>query len=126
MNKITKIIGDKIRKIRTLKGFSQDYVSNLLNISQAAYSDFENNKSKVNLERIQEIANIFEMDINDLISFDENQVFNNTFNENSSGYFNVNKVITETFDREREAYLEQINNLKGEVLYLRKLLDEKL
>lgn len=66
------------------------------------------------------------MDINDLISFDENQVFNNTFNENSSGYFNVNKVITETFDREREAYLEQINNLKGEVLYLRKLLDEKL
>ncbi len=46
------MIGEKIRKIRTIKGFSQDYVSNLLSISQAAYSDIENNKSKVNFERI--------------------------------------------------------------------------
>jgi transcriptional regulator with XRE-family HTH domain len=119
------MIGEKIRKIRTIKGFSQDYVSNILNISQAAYSDIENNKSKVNFERIQEIANIFELDISDLISFDENQVFNNTFNENSSGYFNVKKVITETFDKERESYIDQIKSLKEEVLYLRKKLDEK-
>lgn len=125
MGKIRKMIGEKIRKIRTIKGLSQDYVSNLLSISQAAYSDIENNKSKVNFERIQEIANIFELDINDLISFDENQVFNNTFNENSSGYFNVKKVITETFDKEREAYIDQIKSLKEEVLYLRKKLDEK-
>ncbi len=60
-----------------------------------------------------------------MISFDENQVFNNTFNENSSGYFNVKKVITETFDKEREAYVDQIKSLKEEVLYLRKKLDEK-
>ncbi len=125
MKKIRKMIGEKIRKIRTIKGFSQDYVSNILNISQAAYSDIENNKSKINLERIQEIANVFELDINDLISFDENQVFNNTFNENSNGYFNVKKVISETFDKEREAYLEQIKTLKEEVFYLRKKLDEK-
>jgi transcriptional regulator with XRE-family HTH domain len=125
LKKIRKMIGEKIRKIRTIKGFSQDYVSNILNISQAAYSDIENNKSKINLERIQEIANVFELDINDLISFDENQVFNNTFNENSNGYFNVKKVISETFDKEREAYLEQIKTLKEEVFYLRKKLDEK-
>jgi transcriptional regulator with XRE-family HTH domain len=123
--KIRKMIGEKIRKIRTIKGFSQDYVANLLNISQAAYSDIETNRSKVNFERIQEIANIFKLDVNDLIAFDENQVFNNTFNENSSGYFNFKKVINETFDKEREAYIDQIKSLKEEVLYLRKKLDEK-
>lgn len=119
------MIGQKIRKVRVLRGFSQDYVSKLLNISQAAYSDIENNKSKVNFEKIQEIANIFDVDINDLISFDENQVFNNTFSENSNGYFNVKKVIAETFDKEREAYIDQIKSLKEEVLYLRKKFDEK-
>lgn len=119
------MIGQKIRKVRVLRGFSQDYVSNLLNISQAAYSDIENNKSKVNFERIQEIANIFELDINDLISFDENQVFSNTFSENSSVYFSVKKVISETFDKEREVYVDQIKSLKEEILYLRKKLDEK-
>jgi transcriptional regulator with XRE-family HTH domain len=119
------MIGEKIRKIRTIKGYSQDYVSDLLNISQAAYSDIENNKTKINLERIQEIAAIFKLDVNDLISFDENQVFNNTFNESSNGFFNVKKVITETFDKEREAYLEQVKTLKEEILYLRKKLDEK-
>jgi transcriptional regulator with XRE-family HTH domain len=123
--KIRKMIGEKIRKIRTIKGFSQDYVANLLNISQAAYSDIETNRSKVNFERIQEIANIFKLDVNDLIAFDENQVFNNTFNENSSGYFNFKKFINETFDKEREADIDQIKSLKEEVLYLRKKLDEK-
>lgn len=119
------MIGEKIRKIRTLRGYSQEYVSDLLNISQAAYSDIENNKTKINLERIQELAGVFKIDVNDLISFDENQVFNNTFLENAKGFFNVKKVIAETFDKEREAYLGQIKTLNEEIAYLRKKLDEK-
>ncbi len=119
------MIGEKIRKIRTLRGYSQEYVSDLLNISQAAYSDIENNKTKINLKKIQELAGIFKIDVNDLISFDENQVFNNTFSENAKGFFNVKKVITETFDKEREAYLGQIKTLNEEITYLRKKLDEK-
>ncbi len=119
------MIGEKIRKIRNIKGFSQEYVSDLLNISQTAYSDIENNKTKLNLERIQEIAKIFEIDTNDLILFDENQVFNNTFNENAKGFFNVQKVINENFENERKSYTNQINNLKEEITYLRKKLDEK-
>ena len=97
----------------------------MLNISQTAYSDIENNKTKLNLERIQEIAKIFEIDTNDLILFDENQVFNNTFNENAKGFFNVQKVINENFENERKSYTNQINNLKEEITYLRKKLDEK-
>lgn len=119
------MIGEKIRKIRNIKGYSQEYVSDLLKISQAAYSDIENNKTKLNLERIQEIAKIFQMESNDLISFDENQVFNNTFSENAKGFFNVQKVINENFENERKSYILQINNLKEEIIYLRKKLDEK-
>jgi len=119
------MIGEKIRKIRTIKGYSQEYVSNKLNMSQAAYSDIENNKTKLNLSRIQELSEIFSIDINDLLTFDENNVFNNSFTENAKGFFIVDKVYTENFDKEREVYIDQIKSLKEEISYLRKKLDEK-
>ena len=119
------MIGEKIRKVRTIKGYSQEYVSEKLKISQPAYSDIEKNKTKITLETLKELAKIFEVEVNDLMSFDENQVFNNTFNENSNGFFNVQKVINENFDKEREAYLEQIKFLKEEIIYLRSKLDSK-
>lgn len=118
------MIGEKIRKIRTLKGFSQEYMSDKLKISQPAYSDIENSKTKVSIATIQELATIFEIDTNDLINFDESQVFNNTFNQNSNGFFNVKKYINETFDNERKLYQNQIQTLKDEVVYLRGKLDE--
>ena len=117
------MVGSKIRTIRTLKGFSQEYMSERLKISQTSYSDIENDKTKINLERIQEIAAIFEMHINDLLSFDANQVFNNTFNENSKGFFKVKKFFNESFENERTAYKQQIETLKEEIVYLRKKLD---
>jgi XRE family transcriptional regulator, regulator of sulfur utilization len=118
------MIGEKIRKIRTLKGFSQEYMSDKLKISQPAYSDIENSKTKVSIATIQELATIFEIDTNDLINFDESQVFNNTFNQNSKGFFNVKKFINETFENERKLYQDQIQTLKDEVVYLRGKLDE--
>ena len=63
------------------------------------------------------------MELNDLITFDENQVFNNTFLENSKGFFNVQKVISENFEHERNIYKEQIKNLKEEIIYLRDKLN---
>lgn len=119
------MIGEKIRKIRAIKGYSQEYMAELMKMSQAAYSDIENNKTKINLERVQEIAKIFEIDASELISFDDNQVFNNTFYEESKGFFNVQKIISENFDNERKVYQDLIKNLKEEILYLRSKLDNK-
>ena len=35
-------IGDKIRKVRELKGFTQDFMAGKLEMSQRAYSKIEN------------------------------------------------------------------------------------
>ena len=120
------MIGEKIRKIRTIKGYSQEYMAEMLHISQAAYSDIETNKSKISLERVNELAQVFNIEANDIINFDENQVFNNTFNENAKGFFNVKKVFNETFEAERQSYINQIDYLKDEIIYLRKKLYEKV
>jgi transcriptional regulator with XRE-family HTH domain len=119
------MIGERIRTIRTVKGLSQDYVANMLEISQPAYSDIEKGKSKVNFEKLQNIADIFEMTVQEVISFDEKQIFNNTFNEKSKGFFNIKKIVKNSFNNERKAYQDQINYLKEEIAYLKSKLDEK-
>lgn len=116
---IIAVNGEKIRKIRTLKGFSQEYMSEKLKISQPAYSDIENNKTKIGIDTIKQIATVFDVATDDLINFDESQILNNTFNENAQGFFNVKKIINECFEFERDAYKEQIKLLKEELKFYR-------
>ncbi|MBT8243744.1 MAG: helix-turn-helix transcriptional regulator [Winogradskyella sp.] len=116
-------IGGKIRKLRKLKGFSQDFMAHELNISQVAYSDLENDKSMISIDRLENISSILGMDIKDVLTFDETKIFNNTFNDSAKGFFNVQKVINHAFNNERESYLKQIEFLKDEITYLRNKLD---
>ena len=46
-------IGDKIRKARELKGFSQDFMAGKLEMSQWAYSKIENNDIKLDWDELK-------------------------------------------------------------------------
>lgn len=54
MNKI----GVNIRKIREQKGYSQEYLANQLNISQASYARLESEDTKITVDRLFKIAEI--------------------------------------------------------------------
>lgn len=104
-----KLVGEKIRKIREIKGYSQEYVAKKLQMSQNNYSRIELNQVKVNLDRLQEIANVLEIDPSDILNFDEKYVFssishNQTGGETKSGIFNGDTIISD---------------LKSEISYLR-------
>jgi len=49
------MLGEKIRKIRSLKGYSQEYVADRLKISQSAYSAIETNRTKLDINRAKQI-----------------------------------------------------------------------
>ncbi len=68
-------IGDKIRKVRELKGFTQDFMAGKLEMSQRAYSKIENNDIKLDWGRIEDISKILDIEPIDLVSFDDNLVF---------------------------------------------------
>jgi transcriptional regulator with XRE-family HTH domain len=55
-------IGAKIRKIRELKGFSQEYMASSLGITQNSYSKLENQKTRLSLKRLNNISKILELD----------------------------------------------------------------
>ncbi|WP_449397484.1 helix-turn-helix domain-containing protein [Chryseobacterium wanjuense] len=114
-------VGQKIKRIRELKGLSQTEVAEKLFISQRAYSDIENDKTKLDLDRLENLSNIFEMDPLELLTFDEKKVFNNVFNDTSKGLF-ADKIIDDNFENERQSYQQQIKHLEEEILFLRNLI----
>jgi len=111
--------GEKIKKIRKLKGFSQNGIAELLCISQRAYSDIENNKTKIDLERLKNLGKIFNMDPSDILNFDEHQVLNPIFPFQKD---DMSKLSD--FENERQSYQQQIKHLEEEILFLRTLLHD--
>lgn len=112
-------IGDKIRKIRELKGFSQDYMASQLEISQRAYSKIENNDIKLDWGRIEDISKILQIEPIELVSFDDSLIFNNC---SQSGKSNI---IHNNFpDELKKNYEDRIQHLNEEILFLRNLLQK--
>ncbi len=70
-----KEIGTKIRKVRELKGFSQQYMASQLHMSQNNYSKIELGYVKIPMERIHKIAEILQIAPTKLFEFDVNQIF---------------------------------------------------
>lgn len=77
---------DKIRAIRTQQKISQEKMAERLDLTPQAYSKIESGKTKLSLDRIQQIAQILNIDVTELIHNNDNGVFllinENCTNEN--------------------------------------------
>lgn len=60
-------IAANIKSARLYRNYSQEYLGLRLNISQNAYSKIEIGQSSISLQRIFEIAEVFEVEVCDLI-----------------------------------------------------------
>lgn len=60
-------IAANIKSARLYRNYSQEYLGLRLNISQNAYSKIEIGQSNISLQRIFEIAEVFEVEVCDLI-----------------------------------------------------------
>lgn len=68
-----------IRDIREDKHLTQADMAEKLNLSETGYAKIERGESKLNIDRIQQIANVLEVNLADLIPFGDDAViiFNN-------------------------------------------------
>lgn len=107
-------LGVKIRQLRELKGFTQDYIANELGISQRAYSKLETNQTRIDWIKITKIAEVLDMDPMDIATFDDNLIFNNC---NQSGKFE--QFINQIPEKLIEQYELRILNLENEIKFLR-------
>lgn len=59
---------EKLKVLRKKKGLTQKSLSNMLNISQGAYAQWENGKREPNFEKLSMLAYIFDVSIDFLLS----------------------------------------------------------
>jgi transcriptional regulator with XRE-family HTH domain len=104
--KTNKSAGKNIRTLRHEHGWSQEDVANRLGISIPAFSKIETGVTDINLSRLEQIANIFEVSVVNLLSLEYIQ--EPSIQDNS-----LNLIQKKLNDRETE-----ITNLQRKVILL--------
>jgi len=115
-------LGQKIKKLRELKNFTQSHIASELGITQSAYSKMEQGETEISYTKISKIAEVLGISPEEIMTFNEQMIFNVMHNQTGNGFV-VNKGIS---DNEKKLYEDQIAQLKEEVSYLKKVLDKLL
>ena len=117
-------LGIKIRSYRSLKGYSQENMAELLDISPTAYAKIERGETDVNFSRIEQIANALQVSTSELITLGErNFVYINGDNSNNNSTVTTDSNIVIELERlrtENEGYRQEIHHLKKIVSLLEK------
>lgn len=89
---MTSSIKNKIKSIRELKNYTQEYMADQLGVTQAGYSKIEKGKTTLSYVKLVEIARILEVSVEDVISFDSQRYFNsfNTVRGDNNGSIQFN------------------------------------
>jgi transcriptional regulator with XRE-family HTH domain len=61
------MVGEKIRKIRLNKGYSQEYMAFMLDINQSTFSKIEQGNLEITVRRLYSIAEILEVNVIELL-----------------------------------------------------------
>ena len=116
-------VGNKIKKLRELRNFTQDHMADALQMSQAGYGKIERDETDISLSRLQQIAEVLKVGLNDLIGFDEKMVFYGAMNNHATANGGI-FLSKDNFDNERKLYEEQIKRLEADKAYLQEMLKD--
>lgn len=109
----------KIKQLRELKNFTQEYMAQQLGLSIRAYSKIETGETQLTVNRLNEISRILGITPVEVLGFDDKQVFNNCKQEGNIGINHINlpeKLI--------QQYEETIQSLKNQIEVMKLLLEK--
>jgi transcriptional regulator with XRE-family HTH domain len=102
-------IGDRLKRIRELKGKKQESVARELGLSTNGYGKIERGESSLSLDRLEKIARVLDVSALDILKYDDSIVFNiNTMNSSAPNGIVHNYALNE---EERRMLVEQIKTL---------------
>lgn len=109
-------IGNRLRKLRMDRGYKQEYMAEVLKVSQKTYSNMENDKLSISIDTLKRIAEEYKIDLLELLSNDTTIVQHNNSNEHST--FQSGIIINQLSE-------ELLNQIKGRVEDLKHIIIEK-
>lgn len=112
-------LGEKIKIVREIKNYSQEYMALRLGITQQAYCLLEQ-KDSISDVRLNKIAEILEIDMDKIKQLQVETIFNQYNNDNAQ-VTSQKQFINQQIQNE-----EYIQHLKEEINYLKKLNEDIL
>lgn len=90
-------VNEKIRTIRETRNWSQEDTAEKMNMSKNGYAKIERGETKLNLHKLEQIANIFNIDVLELIKNDDKNVLF-FMNDHNTNYYGSNENLTSEID----------------------------
>lgn len=116
-------IGEKIKKMREFRNFTQEYLAKALEMTQAGYSRIERDEVELSLSRLEQVAKILNVTMEEVLGFDANKLsFNTNANDHCVVYQNQNGLA----ENERKLYESRIEAQQKEIDRLHELLKQSL
>lgn len=89
-NKNMELLGlkENIKKLRELKGYTQEQMVNQLdNIKLRTYQDIENSRTRdISYTELEQIAKVLEINVSQLVGFNEKLIFNHCKAEGDNAF----------------------------------------
>lgn len=120
------LIGNRIKKLRELRGYSQEYMAKKLGVSQEQYSYIESKQKSISEEQKKKIASLLEVSMEYLEQFNPLVLIQNSQLAHSNNSLNLEQIIIQSHENERRSYLELIERLKEEIEELKAKSNQKL
>ena len=113
------MLKSRLIQTRNRRGFSQEYLANILNMDVSNYSRRESGQIKISAEQWKVLAKELDVPLEDIYEAEENLIF--IFNDNSTG--NGNIVTNYSLPQDiLDLYKKHISVLEQEICYLKELL----
>ena len=110
-------IGTNIKRIREFKNYTQNYMADKLGISQNVYSKMENNISPITINRLEEIAMVFEMHIEEIILGKVNILHPDMLNDTCASC--IKQYLVDRNEENEIKMKATIEILKGQLEYMK-------
>ena len=95
-------VHDKIRTMRELRHWSQEEMAARLSMSTNGYAKLERGETRLNIPKLEQIARVLDVDLNDLMSVSERSViclFNENGPHSNNYYANSSQELTAEINR---------------------------
>jgi transcriptional regulator with XRE-family HTH domain len=79
-------IGEKLKTLRTSKGYTPDIVSEKIGVSKTTYGRYERNESTPDINILENIANLYELEMFELLSDDKIILTQNNKKGSNNGF----------------------------------------
>jgi transcriptional regulator with XRE-family HTH domain len=110
----------KLKNLRELKNFTQEYMAQQLGLTTRAYSKIESGETQLTINRLNEISKILNVDPIEALGIENQNILNNCSQEGN--YNTIGKSIYQLPEKLIEQYEKRIQQLESEVIFLRALV----